>query len=77
MSAAFEPLGRILFLVGALLAAIGLVLLYGPRVPWLGRLPGDLAIHRDGFSFYIPLSSSILVSVFVSLIFWLIGRFRH
>jgi hypothetical protein len=40
----------------------------------LGRLPGDITIQREGFSFYAPITSSILISVFLSLVFWLVRR---
>lgn len=66
--------------VGKLLVTAGVILLAaGLLWPWLsklglGRLPGDIAIKRDGFSFYFPLTTSILVSVVLSLILWLLRR---
>ena len=48
--------------------------LKGGRVPWLGRLPGDIFIQRGNFSFYFPLTTSVLVSVLVSLLFFLLRR---
>ena len=63
-------------ILGALLAVVGLLLLGGFRLPWLGHLPGDIAIRRDGFSFYFPLMSCLVISALLSAIFWLIGRFR-
>jgi hypothetical protein len=66
--------------VSRLLIALGLALVLAGLL-WpvlaklgLGRLPGDIAIERDGFSLYIPLATSILVSVALSLIFWIISR---
>ncbi len=66
--------GRALVLLGLGIAAIGIVLVVFGRVPWLGRLPGDIHIQRGNFTFYFPLATSILVSVLLTLLFWLIGR---
>ena len=44
------------------------------RVPWLGRLPGDILVRRDNFTFYFPLASCLLVSVVISLLFYLFRR---
>ncbi len=62
---------------GLVLIAVGVVLLFGSKLPWLGRLPGDIAIRREHLSFYFPLASCILLSVILSLIAWLIGHFRR
>ena len=69
-------LGRILLVVGAIIAGFGLVLLLSPKLPWLGRLPGDILIRRERFSFYFPLASCLLASLILSLVLWLVGRFR-
>ena len=68
--------GRALIIFGVIITGFGLVLLLTPKVPWLGRLPGDILIQRDRFSFYFPLASSLLASIILSLLFWLTGRFR-
>jgi hypothetical protein len=70
-------LGRTLLVLGAIIAGFGLVLLLGPTLPWLGRLPGDILIRRERFSFYFPLASCLLASLILSLVLWLIGRFRQ
>ncbi|KAB0669518.1 DUF2905 domain-containing protein [Oryzomonas sagensis] len=67
-------LGRPLIIMGLILVAAGLVLSFAPRIPWLGRLPGDIAIKREHFSFYFPLATSLLISAVVSLILWLIRK---
>ncbi|HVI76379.1 MAG TPA: DUF2905 domain-containing protein [Anaeromyxobacteraceae bacterium] len=69
-------LGRTLLTVGLLLALVGAALLVAERLPWLrlGRLPGDLRLERGSFRFYFPLGTSILLSVVLSLLFWLFGR---
>jgi len=60
--------GRILMIVGAAMLFIGALLSFGPRLPWLGRLPGDIVIERDNFRFYFPITTSILISIILSLV---------
>ena len=72
-----QPIGRALLLLCVVFAGVGVVLLFGPRIQWLGRLPGDIAIQRDGFSFYFPLTSCLLASALISLVLWVTGQFRH
>ena len=69
-------LGRTLLVLGAALAGLGLLLVVLGRFPGLriGRLPGDLRIERGNFTFYFPLATSIVVSVVLTLLFWLFGR---
>jgi hypothetical protein len=67
-------LGKILIVFGGVLVLLGLLLSVGGKVPWLGRLPGDIIVHRDGFSFYFPLMTSLVVSVVLSLLFYLLRR---
>ena len=50
------------------------MLVLAGRVPWLGRLPGDIHVQRGTWSFYFPLATSLLLSVVLSLLFWLFGR---
>ena len=70
--------GRWLVLAGLVLAALGGLLLLGPRLPLrLGRLPGDIAIEGRRGGFYFPIVTCILISVVLSLIFWLIGLLRR
>jgi hypothetical protein len=74
MANEFSLLGRLLIGFGALVILIGVVLLFSDKIPWLGRLPGDFHIKKDGFSFYFPLATSILISIILSLLFWLFRR---
>ncbi len=64
------PIGKFLIVVGLVVVGAGLLLLLSDKVPWLGRLPGDITIKRDNFTFYFPLATCILISVIVSLILW-------
>lgn len=68
------PPGKILILLGVVLILAGLFLTYAGRIPLLGKLPGDIRIQRENFSFYFPLASCLLISALVSLIFWLFRR---
>jgi hypothetical protein len=69
-----DSLGKMLILFGAILFILGGLLVLGGRLPFLGRLPGDLVIRRESWSLYFPLTTSILLSVLLTLIFWLFGR---
>lgn len=65
-----SDLGRFLVIVGGILLVLGLVLWLGPKIPWLGKLPGDITYKRDNFTFYFPLGTCILLSVILSLILY-------
>jgi DUF2905 family protein len=69
-----EPLGRGLVVLGIVLAAIGALLILGPRIPILGRLPGDIRIDRDGLTIYLPIATMLVLSVVASVILSLLSR---
>ena len=64
-------MGKLLVLVGLVITAIGLLVMFG--LP-LGRLPGDIAVKRDNFSFYVPITTSIVLSIILTLILNLFRR---
>ena len=68
------PIARILIAFGLLIALAGVVLVLVGRVPWVGRLPGDIHIQRGNFTFYFPLATSLLLSVVLTLVLYLLGR---
>ena len=69
-----HDLGKSLVVIGLLIAVLGVVLVLVGRVPWLGRLPGDIHIQRGNWSFYFPVVTSLIVSVLLTRLFWLFGR---
>jgi len=68
------PLGRTLIIFGLVLVAVGIVLSFAPKIPWLGRLPGDIYILRGNFTFYFPLTTCILLSLLITLVLYLFRR---
>ena len=71
------PLGRMLVLIGLVIAGLGLVLAFADRVPFLGRLPGDLSFSGDGWAVYIPIATSIVLSVVLTFALNLGGLLRR
>jgi hypothetical protein len=74
MGDALQQIGRFLVITGIVIAAVGGFLLLSARVPWIGKLPGDIMIQRKNFTFYFPLATSILLSLVITFILWLSGR---
>lgn len=69
-----NELGKLLIVFGLLIVLAGVVVLLAGRLPWVGRLPGDIYVQRGNWTFYFPLATSLLISVVLTLLFWLIGR---
>ena len=69
-----NELGKLLIVFGVVVALVGVVLVTMGRVPWLGRLPGDIHVERGNWSFHFPIVTSLLLSLVLTLIFYLIGR---
>lgn len=64
----FQPFGKVIIIVGIFLVVLGLLIVLSPKIPFLGRLPGDIYIKRENFSFYFPVITSILVSLIITII---------
>ena len=62
-------IGKSLIVVGLFIAVVGAVLVFSDRIPWLGRLTGDIFIRKGNFTFYFPLATSVIISIILSLIF--------
>jgi Protein of unknown function (DUF2905) len=66
--------GKLLMLFGGILIIVGAALVLTEKTPWLGRLPGDIYIQRRDFTFFFPVTTSILISVVLSLVLYLLSR---
>ena len=69
-----SDLGRMLIVMGLVIAVVGVVLLLAGRVAGVGRLPGDIYVERGNWTLYFPLGTSIVLSLLLTLVLWLIGR---
>jgi len=67
--------GKILILFGILLIILGVIFSFFGKIPYLGKLPGDIFVKKENFTFYFPLTTCILISIILSLIFYLISKF--
>lgn len=70
----FEHLGKLLIGLGAVLVIFGIILFFSPKIPYLGKLPGDIFIQRRNFTFYFPLATSLIISILLSLLLWFLGK---
>ena len=69
-----QGIGRTLILFGVILIGLGALLAFVNRIPFLGKLPGDIYVKKENFTFYFPLATSIIISVILSLVLWLWHR---
>ena len=69
-------IGKMLIYLGIGLVIVGLIILYGEKLNFFGKLPGDFVIKRENFTLYIPLMTSIVLSILISVIFYLINKLR-
>ncbi len=69
-----QELGKTLIIFGVILVGLGLLLAFYNKIPFLGKLPGDILVQKKNFTFYFPLATSLVVSVVLSLLFWLVNR---
>lgn len=74
MARGMADLAKILIITGGVLVIAGVAMLVIPKLPFTGKLPGDIVIKRENFTFYFPLATSIIISIIVSLILYLIGK---
>jgi hypothetical protein len=69
-----SEIGRFLIVAGVILVIVGAVFLLAPKIPWLGRLPGDISFKRGNVSFYFPLGTCIVISIILTLILYLFRK---
>jgi hypothetical protein len=67
-------LGKLLILLGVFIILVGFLLLVSEKIPWLGRLPGDIIIRKKNFTFYFPIVTSIVISIILTLLFALFRK---
>ena len=65
--------GKMLILAGIVITGVGFLMMYSDKIPYLGRLPGDISVKKENFQLYIPITTSILISAVVSIILWCIS----
>ena len=66
--------GKALIVAGVILIALGVLVSFGPKIPYLGRLPGDSVVRRENFTLYVPLATCILLSILVTLFVRFFGK---
>ena len=74
MTDGIHYLGKLLIVLGVIVIAVGGLLLFSGKIPWIGRLPGDILIQKKNYTFYFPLATSIIISLIITLVFWILGR---
>jgi hypothetical protein len=63
-----EGLGKILLVVGGIIVILGLILVFSGHIPFIGKLPGDIFVKKDGFSFYFPIVTLLILSVVITIV---------
>ncbi len=62
-------IGKLLIVLGVVLVVVGLGITFADRIPYIGRLPGDIYIKREKFSFYFPIATSLIISIILTILF--------
>lgn len=70
-------MGKLLIIVGIVCILAGLLITFHPKIPFLGKLPGDISVERENFKFYFPLGTSILISIILSLFLLLYNKLKN
>jgi hypothetical protein len=71
-----SAMGKLLIIVGIVCIIVGLFITYGPKIPFVGKLPGDITIEKQNIKFYFPLATSIIISIVLSLLFFLYNKLK-
>ena len=69
-----SSLGKILIVMGVAITAAGILLILGPKIPWLGKLPGDFLIRRENLRIYFPITTCIVISLVLTLLLYLFRK---
>jgi hypothetical protein len=72
----FNGMGKLLIILGLIITVVGLLVTFAGKIPFPGKLPGDIMVQKKNFTFYFPLATSIILSVLLSLVLYLIRKFQ-
>jgi hypothetical protein len=67
-------MGKILIVIGIILTVVGLAFLFADKIPFPGKLPGDIYIKKERLTFYFPITTSIIISIILTIIFWIFRK---
>ena len=70
-----EGIGKLLLVIGGFIVLLGVILIFGQHIPFFGKLPGDIVIKRDNFTFYFPIVTFVIFSIILTIIINIILRF--
>ena len=70
----FSDLGKMLIVLGAVIAGIGVLFMVGDKIPWIGKLPGDILIKKEKFTVYFPIVTCIILSILLTIVFSLFRK---
>jgi hypothetical protein len=70
----FHQIGKLLIFAGIFILVLGIVFIFGDKIPYIGRLPGDIIIKKKNFTFYFPIVTSIILSIIISFILFLLKK---
>ena len=70
----FSDLGKVLIVLGVVIAGVGVLLMMGEKIPWIGKLPGDIIIRKEKFTFTFPIVTCIILSILLTIIFSLFRK---
>ncbi|MCK4595810.1 DUF2905 domain-containing protein [candidate division WOR-3 bacterium] len=73
----FGRIGKLLIISGMVILGIGFFFLLFGKIPWFGKLPGDIYIRRENFTFYLPLTTSIIISILITVFLFILGIFKR
>jgi hypothetical protein len=65
--------GKMIVGLGLVIVGVGVLMMFSEKIPFLGKLPGDISVKKDNFHFYFPLTTSIIISIVLSAVLWLIS----
>ena len=74
MDSFFPSIGKTLIILGAVLIIVGIIVVYGNKIPYIGRLPGDIYVKKDNVTFYFPLTTCLLISLVLYLLLKIFGK---